>query len=105
MKTKAAILAGLAIAGLSLAAPAAHAAPVEGAACSKSELGDLRYTSAGKPVACITAGRPTPRWTQTAKVDPIVREGGTACSGTYPVARNRAGKAIMCVSGVWMYGP
>ncbi len=101
-----AVVAAIAVAGLMGIAGEAHATkPAVWAHCSESEAGDLRYTDSGRSVACIYHSRRETLWTPTAEVDPVVREKGQYCTNAYPVARNRRGKALMCVQGEWSYGP
>ncbi len=88
------------------AADAGATTPRIGTYCTAAEALDYRYQSNGTPTVCVYMGvNGGYRWVGVAATDPVIRAPGQPCSGAYPVAVTRYGKAIMCVQGTWMVGP
>ena len=108
-KTRIAVATLAGVGALIVASPVADASastPQIGTHCTRAEASDYRYQRDGTPTVCVYMGASGGyQWTRVARTDPVTRELGQPCSGEYPVAKTRQGKAIMCVQGRWMVGP
>ena len=91
---------------LMVMAPQAGATtPQIGSPCTRAEVSDYRNQANGVPTVCTYMGATGGyKWVGVANADPVTRAPGQWCSGTYPVAVTRQGKAVMCVGNSWGYG-